>query len=79
MAIMIAIPDMAAGAKQGWGVFFATMTAVLPAWLVQLLYFFILITQFLCGEGAQEKAKKQRERGEGRGEGRQQENEEEGR
>ena len=49
MAIMIAIPDMAAGAKQGWGVFFATMTAVLPAWLVQLLYFFILITQFLCG------------------------------
>ena len=49
MAIMIAIPDMAAGAKQGWGVFFATMTAVLPGWLVQLLYFFILITQFLCG------------------------------
>jgi amino acid transporter len=49
MAIIIAIPDMAAGAKQGWGVFFATMTAVLPAWLVQLLYVFILITQFLCG------------------------------
>jgi len=49
MAIMIAIPDMAAGAKQGWSVFFMTMTAVLPAWLVQLLYFFILITQFLCG------------------------------
>lgn len=49
MAIMIAIPDMAAGAKQGWGVFFATMTAVLPAWLVTVLYFFILITQFLCG------------------------------
>ena len=49
MAIIIAIPDMAAGAKQGWGVFFATMTAVLPGWLVQLLYLFILITQFLCG------------------------------
>ena len=49
MAIMIAIPDMKAGALQGWSVFFSTMTAVLPAWLVQLLYFFILITQFLCG------------------------------
>ena len=48
-AIMIAVPDLAAGAKQGWSVFFNTMTSVLPNWLVQLLYFFILITQFLCG------------------------------
>ena len=48
-AIMIAIPDLAAGAKQGFGVFFATMTAVLPAWLVTLLYVFIFIAQFLCG------------------------------
>jgi len=49
MAIMIAIPDMAAGAKQGWSVFFETMTAVLPGWLVKLLYVAILIAQFLCG------------------------------
>lgn len=48
-SIMIAIPDLAAGAKQGFNVFFATMTAVLPGWLVQLLYLFILIAQFLCG------------------------------
>ncbi|MDO8359393.1 MAG: amino acid permease, partial [Devosia sp.] len=48
-AIMIAIPDLAVGAKQGWGVFFATITAVLPAWLVTVLYIAILIAQFLCG------------------------------
>ena len=48
-AIMIAIPDLAAGAKQGWTVFFATMTAVLPGWLVTLIYVGILIAQFLCG------------------------------
>ena len=48
-AIMIAIPDLAAGAKQGFGVFFATMSAILPAWLVNLLYLAILIAQFLCG------------------------------
>ena len=49
MAIIIAIPDMAAGAKQGWSVFFSTMTAVLPPWLVTLLYIAIFIAQFLCG------------------------------
>ena len=48
-AIVLAIPDMAAGAKQGWGVFFETMNAVLPAWLKTLVYLGILITQFLCG------------------------------
>ena len=48
-AIVIAIPDMTVGASQGWGVFFATMTAVLPAWLVTILYLLILITQLLCG------------------------------
>ena len=36
--IMLAIPDLAVGAKQGWSVFFATMTAVLPGWLVTVLY-----------------------------------------
>jgi amino acid transporter len=48
-AIMIAIPDLAVGAKQGWSVFFATMTAVLPGWLVTLIYLGILIAQLLCG------------------------------
>ena len=49
MAITLAIPDLAAGAAQGWGVFFATMDAVLPAWLKTLLYVGIFLAQFLCG------------------------------
>jgi amino acid transporter len=48
-AIVLAIPDLAIGAKQGWAVFFETMNAVLPGWLKQLLYLAILISQFLCG------------------------------
>jgi amino acid transporter len=48
-AIVIAIPDLAEGAKQGWSVFFNTMAAIMPNWLVQLLYLFIFIAQFLCG------------------------------
>jgi amino acid transporter len=48
-AIVLAIPDMGAAAKQGWAVFFETMNAVLPNWLKQLLYLGILIAQFLCG------------------------------
>jgi amino acid transporter len=48
-AIVLAIPDMDAGAKQGWGVFFETMNAILPMWLKQLLFLAILIAQFLCG------------------------------
>ena len=48
-AIIIAIPDMAAAAKQGWSVFFSTMTAVMPLWLVNILYLLILIAQLLCG------------------------------
>ena len=48
-AIVIAIPDLAEGAKQGWNVFFNTVTTIMPNWLVQLLYLFILIAQFLCG------------------------------
>ena len=32
-AITLAIPDMDAGAKQGWGMFFGTMDAIMPAWL----------------------------------------------
>ncbi len=48
-AIVLAIPDMAVGAKQGSAVFFETMNAILPSWLKNLLYLGILITQFLCG------------------------------
>jgi amino acid transporter len=48
-AFVIAIPDMAAGAKQGWNVFFATINAIMPAWLVTILYVAIFISQFLCG------------------------------
>ena len=48
-AIMLAIPDMAAGAKQGFNVFFNTMDAILPAGLKLAIYVGILIAQFLCG------------------------------
>jgi amino acid transporter len=48
-AIVIAIPDLAEGAKQGWTVFFSTLSAIMPNWMVQLLYLFIFIAQFLCG------------------------------
>ena len=48
-AMVIAIPDMAEGAKQGWNVFFYTISSIMPAGLTKVLYFFILIAQFLCG------------------------------
>jgi amino acid transporter len=48
-AIILAIPDMDAAAAQGWGVFFGTMDAILPQGFKMVLYFFILITQLLCG------------------------------
>jgi len=48
-AIVLAIPDLAAGAKQGWAVFFETMNAILPGWFKTLLYLAILIAQLLCG------------------------------
>ena len=48
-AIAIAIPDLAEGAKQGWNVFFYMINSIMPNWLVQLLYLFIFIAQFLCG------------------------------
>jgi amino acid transporter len=48
-AFVIAIPDMDAAAAQGWGVFFATVNAIMPAWLVDILYIAIFIAQFLCG------------------------------
>jgi amino acid transporter len=48
-AITLAIPDMAVGASQGWGVFFGTMDAILPAWLKLVIYLAIFISQLLCG------------------------------
>jgi amino acid transporter len=48
-AIMLAVPDMDAGAAQGWGVFFATINAIMPATLAKVIYIGIFITQLLCG------------------------------
>jgi amino acid transporter len=48
-SIMLAVPDMNAGAAQGWTVFFGTMDAVMPAGLKTALYVGILIAQLLCG------------------------------
>lgn len=48
-AITLAIPDMAVAAGQGWGMFYATMDAILPSGLKNVLYLGILIAQLLCG------------------------------
>lgn len=48
-AIMLAIPDLDAGAAQGWGVFYATMDAILPPVLKDIIFVGILIAQLLCG------------------------------
>jgi amino acid transporter len=48
-AITLAIPDLAVAASQGFGMFFATMDAILPSTLKTVLYIGILIAQFLCG------------------------------
>ena len=48
-AITLAIPDMAVAASQGWGMFFGTINAIMPAGLAQVIFLGILIAQFLCG------------------------------
>ncbi|MCF1707401.1 amino acid permease [Tabrizicola sp. J26] len=48
-AITLAIPDLATAASQGWGMFFATMDAIMPSGLKVILYLGILIAQLLCG------------------------------
>jgi amino acid transporter len=48
-AFVIAIPDMDKAATSGSGVFYATMAAVLPPTLVNILFVAILLAQFLCG------------------------------
>jgi amino acid transporter len=49
VAIVLAVPDMAAAAKQGFNVFFWTMDNTLPAPLKMTLYAGIVLAQFLCG------------------------------
>jgi len=49
MAITLAIPDMDVAASQGWGMFFGTMNEILPSGIKNIIYFFILIAQLLCG------------------------------
>jgi amino acid transporter len=48
-AITLAIPDLSVAAGQGWTMFYATMDAILPSGLKNILYLGILITQLLCG------------------------------
>ncbi|MCA3452621.1 MAG: amino acid permease [Rhodobacter sp.] len=48
-AIMLAIPDLNAGAAQGWTVFYETMNALLPTVLRDIIYLGILVAQLLCG------------------------------
>ncbi|MFT7115769.1 MAG: amino acid transporter [Rhodoferax sp.] len=48
-SFVIAIPDMDKAAASGGNVFFATMDAVLPGTLKEVLFFAILASQFLCG------------------------------
>ena len=48
-AIMLAVPNMDEGAKQGFNVFFWTMDSILPPTLKNAIYIGILAAQFLCG------------------------------
>jgi amino acid transporter len=48
-AITLAIPDLAVAAGQGFGMFFATMDAIMPAALKLVLYISIFIAQLICG------------------------------
>jgi amino acid transporter len=48
-AITLAIPDLAVAAGQGFGMFFATMDAIMPATLKLVLYISIFIAQLICG------------------------------
>ncbi len=48
-AIMLAVPNLAEGAAQGFNVFFWTMDSILPSGLKIALYVGILIAQLMCG------------------------------
>lgn len=47
--IVMAIPEMREGIRQGDKVFFFTMNAVLPQWLCAVLYLGCGVAQYLCG------------------------------
>ncbi len=49
IAFVLAIPNMKDAAASGFGVFFGTLDAVLPATLKTVLYVGIFLAQFLCG------------------------------
>jgi amino acid transporter len=49
IAMVVAIPDLAAGAAKGWNVFFYMMDTVLPGGLKLALYVGIWIANYLCG------------------------------
>ncbi|MGH9362260.1 MAG: amino acid permease, partial [Thermoanaerobaculia bacterium] len=48
-AMVIAIPDLDAGAAKGDQVFYWTMGRVLPPWLATALFLGIALAQYLCG------------------------------
>ena len=48
-AFVMAIPDMAEAAAQGWNVFFWVMDQTVPPALKMTIYGIILIAQFICG------------------------------
>jgi amino acid transporter len=48
-AFVIAIPDMAQAAKQGWNVFFWVMDSLVPVPLKIAVYLIVLAAQFLAG------------------------------
>lgn len=48
-AFVLAIPDMAEAAKQGWNVFFWVCDQRLPAGLKMIIYVIIFICQLICG------------------------------
>ena len=49
IAIVLAIPDMAKAAGQGWNVFFWLLDEVMPPGLKVFLYVVIFVAQYLCG------------------------------
>ena len=48
-AFVLAIPDMAQAAKQGWNVFFWTLDQIMPAGFKIAIYIVIFVAQFICG------------------------------
>ena len=49
VGFLMLIPNMDDAAKQGWNVFFWALDTRFPAWLKNVLYVAIFLSQFLCG------------------------------